>query len=381
MTAHSTTKDSIPPEREFDHPLRALPWLRQLPNTRWMSILLTSVLAITCAAILTWLDPFSELPRTAGSRLWENLVYSHAVGFSIHILSEWCGPPLRVWLAKAGYAVRLAAYSTLWVAGVVLGFAIASLLLGHEFHNLVALYPMIVVALLIATVTGLAHRSHVMSELRAERERRERLEEQRALATTRLRLLQAQIEPHFLFNTLANVSSLIDADPKRARVMLDQFTLLLRALLDQTRQSATSLRKELQVAEAYLSVLKIRMGERLAYRIDVPSDLVELEVPAMLLQPIVENAVKHGIEPKMQGGMVLVSAARTGDELVLAVEDNGVGFVADSKESIGLGAIRERLAVQFGDHGRLEIVRTEQQWTRVAIHIPMSGKSVPSVST
>jgi LytS/YehU family sensor histidine kinase len=197
------------------------------------------------------------------------------------------------------------------------------------------------------------------------------LEAQRALATTRLRLLQAQIEPHFLFNTLANVSSLIEANPKQARIMLDRFTLLLRALLDQTRQSSTTLRKELQVAEAYLSVLKIRMGDRLDFHIDVPSELAELTVPAMLLQPIVENAVKHGIEPLMQGGTVQIAASRSNGSLLMEVRDNGVGFTDSAKESIGLGAIRERLAVQFGMDSALDISRTEDHWTRVAIRIPM----------
>jgi LytS/YehU family sensor histidine kinase len=230
---------------------------------------------------------------------------------------------------------------------------------------------------LLSVVTGVALRQQafreVKKEMQAEREKAERSEVQRTLALSRLRLLQAQIEPHFLFNTLANVSTLIDVDAKRARVMLDQFTLLLRALLDQTRQSTTTLRKELQVAEAYLSVLKIRMGERLSYSIDVPSDLASHEVPAMLLQPIVENAVKHGIEPQMNGGMVCVEAKQDGDQLVVMVRDNGVGFVTDSKESIGLGAIRERLAVQFGDAAQLEISRTDTQWTQVGIRIPMTA--------
>jgi LytS/YehU family sensor histidine kinase len=166
---------------------------------------------------------------------------------------------------------------------------------------------------------------------------------------------------------------LIDVDAKRARIMLDQFTLLLRALLDQTRQTTTTVRKELQVAEAYLSVLKIRMGERLSYQIDAPAELIDREVPGMLLQPIVENAVKHGIEPRIDGGVVRVEAKREDNQLVLVVLDNGVGFVDNSKESIGLGAIRERLAVQYGAAAQVDISRTPDGWTRVAIRIPMAA--------
>lgn len=257
-----------------------------------------------------------------------------------------------------------------------MGFGIAMTLMGQgaqqpDYTIVLTLAGTVV----LSVVTGLALRQQafrdMQREMLAEKEKAARSEVERTLALSRLRLLQAQIEPHFLFNTLANVSSLIDVDAKKARVMLDQFTLLLRALLDQTRQSTTTLRKELQVAEAYLDVLKIRMGERLSYRIEVPSELAGKEVPAMLLQPIVENAVKHGIEPRMNGGIVCVTAKVDDNQLVLAVRDNGVGFVANNAESIGLGAIRERLAVQFGAAAQLDISRTEDQWTQVAIRIPM----------
>jgi LytS/YehU family sensor histidine kinase len=196
------------------------------------------------------------------------------------------------------------------------------------------------------------------------------------MTVARLQTLQAQIEPHFLFNTLANVSSLIEIEPKQARKMLDELTVLLRAALDSTRRSTTSLRKELQVIEAYLSVLKIRMGDRLSYRIDAPNDLLGIDVPAMLLQPIVENAVKHGIEPRVRGGSVVVEVRRQNAELLFIVADDGVGFVPDKKENVGLGVVRERLAVQFGPSANLQIERTTDQWTRVSILIPFPSEKV-----
>ena len=368
-------------DREFDHPLRAIPWVRKLPDNAWTAIVLTAVLSIVCALVFAATGYAIGSEATFIEHLRISLVYSFAIGYSIHLISKLFGPTVRIRLRTRPFVVRLIVDMALWIGGALMGFGIAATLLDHGFRQLdYTILSVLAGTVLLSVITGVALRQHALQEVKAERDKAERSEVQRTLALSRLRLLQAQIEPHFLFNTLANVSSLIDADPKRARVMLDQFTLLLRALLDQTRQNATTLRKELQVAEAYLSVLKIRMGERLSYQIDAPSDLIDLEVPAMLLQPIVENAVKHGIEPRMQGGMVRVSAAREGDDLVLAVEDNGVGFVSHSKESIGLGAIRERLAVQFGDAARLEISRTEQQWTRVAIRIPMAGKSLSSNS-
>ena len=144
----------------------------------------------------------------------------------------------------------------------------------------------------------------------------------------------------------------------------------LRASLDQTRKTTTPLRAELQVIDAYLSVLKVRMGERLSYRIDAPPELLSIDVPSMFLQPVVENAVKHGIEPRMNGGIVQVEVSKSGDDLVFSVSDDGVGFVPNSGENIGLGALRERLAVQYGDAASLNIERTTDNLTRVSIRIP-----------
>jgi sensor histidine kinase YesM len=369
-----TSQDAA--DREFDHPLRSIAWFRKLPANAWTAILLTAVLAVACGVIFAFVGEFPDTVAGFGERLRISMVYSFAISYSTHLVSRIFGPITRIKLRKRPYFVRLIANAALWIGGTVMGFGIAATILGHGLQQPdYTILSVLAGTVVLSVITGLALRQQAFREIKREiaaaQEKAERSEVQRTLALSRLRLLQAQIEPHFLFNTLANVSTLIDVDAKRARVMLDQFTLLLRALLDQTRQNTTSLRKELQVAEAYLSVLKIRMGERLSYHIDAPSDLVELEVPTMLLQPLVENAVKHGIEPRVNGGMVRVEAKREGNQLVLAVKDNGVGFVAQSKESIGLGAIRERLAVQFSGAAQLEISRTEDQWTQVAIRIPM----------
>jgi sensor histidine kinase YesM len=371
-----TAKDAA--DHEFDHPLRAIPWLRKLPDTFWMSVLLTALLAIVLGFLFAVIGKFPESVVTFGQRLRGSLIYSFAIGYSIHMVSRVFGPTLRIRLRKRPFFVRLVVNVALWIGGTMMGLGIAGTILDRGVQQSdYTIFSVLIGSVVLSVITGVAMRQQAFREMHkemlAEREKAERSEVQRTLALSRLRLLQAQIEPHFLFNTLANVSTLIDVDAKRARVMLDQFTLLLRALLDQTRQSTTTLRKELQVAEAYLSVLKIRMGERLSFRVDVPPDLAGKEVPAMLLQPIVENAVKHGIEPQMNGGMVCIEAKAEGNQLVVLVRDNGVGFVTDSKESIGLGAIRERLAVQFGETAQLDISRTDDQWTQVGIRIPMTA--------
>lgn len=371
---------SEPARRHFLHPLESVPMLGRMKPGIARDILFT-VVGVTLTALLFSFITKLNVPSTSISALlYVNGVFSACIGFSIHLFSAISNWVVMRRNGAADAKQLLRADVAAWLAGGVFGYLLGAEIIGVQvrFWSGVMIVLFWVCWMIVGILT--TQRQQAKRDLELARERTARSDAERLLTVSHLKMLQAQIEPHFLFNTLANVSSLIDADPKRARVMLDQFTLLLRALLDQTRQSATTLRKELQVAEAYLSVLKIRMGERLSYQIDTPSDLIDTEVPAMLLQPIVENAVKHGIEPKMQGGMVRVSAAREGNDMVLAVEDNGVGFVAHSKESIGLGAIRERLAVQFGDAARLEISRTQEQWTRVAIRIPMSGKSMSSIS-
>src|SRR6187402_1218133 len=131
------------------------------------------------------------------------------------------------------------------------------------------------------------------------RERIERAERETTLAN--LRALQAQIEPHFLFNTLANVVSLVDSDPAAAKGMLESFNRFLRASLAATRTESTTLGEDAQLIAAYLEVLQVRMGRRLAWRIDVPVELAGFALPPMLLQPLVENAIRHGLEPKVEG--------------------------------------------------------------------------------
>jgi two-component sensor histidine kinase len=359
-------------DREFDHPLRAIPWIRKFPDKLWVALLLTAILSTVCAVAFGVVGGLMSPNAEFGRHLRESFVYSFASGYSIHLVSRIFVPTIRIRLRNRPFFVRLVADIAVWVGGGMMGFGIAGTILGRTFGqpNIVT-FAVLAGTVLMSITTGVALRQQAVKEITAVREKAERSEAQRTLALSRLRLLQAQIEPHFLFNTLANVSSLIESDPKQARKMLDQFTLLLRASLDQTRKETTSLRAEVQVVDAYLSVLKVRMGERLSYTVQAAPELLNIQVPAMLLQPIVENAVKHGIEPRVKGGNVNIEVHRDGEQLLFAVADDGVGFVPNSQENVGLGAVRERLAVQFGDAAAIRIERTPDNWTRVEIRIPI----------
>jgi len=202
---------------------------------------------------------------------------------------------------------------------------------------------------------------------------RERLAlSERGAAEARLKLLQAQIEPHFLFNTLANLQALIGSDPKRAQAMLAHLDGYLRATLASTRNDKCTLAEECALFRSYLEILAIRMGPRLAYALDLPDALANARLPPMLLQPLVENAIKHGLEPKVEGGKLRVAAGAEGGQLVLLVEDSGLGFGAASTSGTGVGLlhVKERLAAVYGDAAAAEIGEAPGGGTRITLRLP-----------
>lgn len=196
---------------------------------------------------------------------------------------------------------------------------------------------------------------------------------ERGAAEARLKLLQAQIEPHFLFNTLANLQALIAIDPKRAQVMLGHLDGYLRATLATTRNDSGTLAEEFALLRAYLEILAIRMGERLAFELDMPERLAAATLPPMLLQPLVENAIRHGLEPKVDGGRVRVAARETSGRLVLTVEDTGLGFGTSplTGTGVGLAHVKARLAATYGEGATLETGEPPGGGTRITLDLPL----------
>ncbi|MDB5955055.1 histidine kinase [Ramlibacter sp.] len=172
----------------------------------------------------------------------------------------------------------------------------------------------------------------------------------------RLKLLETQLEPHMLFNTLANLRALIAVDPARAQQMLDHMIDYLRATLDGSRTTTHALQAEFDRLRDYLELMAIRMGPRLAYALELPGELQQVAVPALLLQPLVENSIQHGLEPKVRGGRIDVRASRQGKRLLLEVTDTGVGQAGGVSPGPGFGLqqIRDRLQTLYGDTASLE---------------------------
>jgi len=197
---------------------------------------------------------------------------------------------------------------------------------------------------------------------------------EREMAEARLQVLKAQIEPHFIFNTLANVRRLHEKDPAAGRAMLDNLMRYLEIALPRMRDAESSLGRDVELIDAYLRIQQIRMGRRLAYGIDVPASLRACRVPPMMLLTLVENALKHGIGRVPDGGKVRVTARAEGDRLYLTVADTGSGFGAGSGTGTGLANIRARLAAEFGDRARLTLENNELGGATATIELPREGE-------
>lgn len=224
---------------------------------------------------------------------------------------------------------------------------------------------------------------------------------ERDAGEAKLKLLETQLEPHMLFNTLANLRALITLDPPRAVRMLDHLNSYLRATLSGSRTLAHPLAAEFDRLGDYLELMSVRMGPRLRYTLELAAELRDLPVPPLLLQPLVENAIRHGLEPKVEGGEISVRARRDGERLVIEVNDTGIGveegFRAGAGAGIGVGAaaggggagadvgsvpfdprsgfglaqVRERLATVYGERGTIRLMPATGGGTCALVTVPL----------
>ncbi|MDO5288007.1 MAG: histidine kinase [Pseudomonadota bacterium] len=197
---------------------------------------------------------------------------------------------------------------------------------------------------------------------------------ERDAAEARLRLLHSQLAPHMLFNTLANLRALISADPPAAQHMLDRLNAYLRATLHASRASTHPLAAEFERLRDYLALMAVRMGPRLQHQLDLPDALRNVPVPTLLLQPLVENAIQHGLEPQVAGGRLDVRAERAGPMLRLTVADTGVGFHpgAVREGRFGMAQVVERVASRSGGLGRVDVHSAPGAGTTVTLELPLN---------
>ena len=317
--------------------------------------------------------------------LFEQLVFSliiAVVGFAmvngvrIWFLDHPSRKPLG-WpalLALTAVAAPIAHYSGLVLGSLVFDFKTPTI---GEYPTLARVSMIVFTFLGLGMMTIIVlHRDRLRSIAREQQQARLRAEAiERTALQAQLRLLQAQIEPHMLFNTLANLQGLIALDPGRASEMLDQLIQYLRATLGASRQESTTLAQEFAAMEAYLGLMQVRMGERLTFHVQLPPELRAARLPPMLLQPLVENAIVHGLEPKIDGGEIRISASASGGMLEISVRDSGLGL-ADAPPSsrgggIGVATTRERLHVLYGEGAAVRIEPAQPHGTLARLIFPL----------
>jgi signal transduction histidine kinase len=361
----------------FDQDFRTVgPWWLQLVWTFVFSMVVALgftllALALNAGRIKSFEGLLPSVLRLYG----QNLVVSLCVGYVIHglvALVSWLIGIER--LRRQSGRFKSVYYTVLSLLGVAIGWPIGVSLVFGQLQKALPLDRPNVAIGTVAVVLLVCFAFWIFFNTKHDQ-----LQAERTAAEAQLKLLQGQIEPHFLFNTLANVLSLMDHDTPRARVMLESFIDYLRASLGSLRHERHTLGDELALVEAYLQVVGIRMDDRLRWRIEVPDDLKAATLPALLLQPLVENAIVHGLEPKLDGGEVSVTVTRRGDQLVLTVLDDGLGLPeagAPKRHPNGTGTacrnIRERLLQRFGDGGKLQIATAASGGVQATLTLPYS---------
>ncbi|NHQ85685.1 histidine kinase [Iodobacter sp. HSC-16F04] len=317
-------------------------WRRDFP----ILLLVNTLIAVLCT--------LSSKPEY----FWDNLLISHSIGFSISVLNT-----LAFCSGSGMGGQRLWRLIVVLPLGLFFGFKLAYFLGAPDVISYFWLNPQyqwrwIALAFLVAVAaTGFFYVLYRSQTYRAQLavEQQRLAEVQQSEIAAQLAMLQAQIEPHFLFNTLANMRSLISRDAPLAQTMLDHLNDYLRASLSRTRKKQVTLAEELDLVTALLAISKIRLGDRLQYRIDVPADLQAALLPPLLLQPLVENALEHGIEPAIAGGELHIVADVVEKLLRLRVYDSGLGLQSAGEEGVGLPNVRKRLENLYGKEGRLAL--------------------------
>ena len=354
-------------------------------SPEWLQWLWTVVFALLIAlgftlfgiALSASQDPGRDPSRWLDVALWGrayrvNLAISLTVAVLIHLLFLVTIPLVgKRRIRRFSNGGRAAFFIAIPLSGVAIGWPLGVWLVGHDMArwalkmNAGEMLSSGILVLLISFIFFLVFNARAQQAVAEKR-----------ATEAQLRLLQGQMEPHFLFNTLANVQSLIEYEPVRARQMLESFTDYLRASLGGLRRDRSTVGDEIDLARSYLELVGARMVDRLRYTIDCPADLRALPVPTLLLQPLVENAVHHGLEPKVEGGHIQVQVRLEGRSLSLAVSDDGLGLSAQPRpgaragNGVALDNLRQRLQAAYGADARVGL-RHATPGTVATVQLPI----------
>jgi signal transduction histidine kinase len=358
-------------------------WLdRWLPPESHSRLLRRGAIVWAVALLIALTNWFN---KSGFSDLSQSLVYSYAISTAIWFIADPLRIAARQWLqlTPPNYWV-LNTRTVLWlIGGTITGYTLGTWV-GDTYANvstlsLISESPKRFWGFLLSTV-GIS-----LGFVFFFYQREKALALKRQATEARLRLLETQLEPHMLFNTLANLRALITVEPDRAVQMLDRLNNYLRATLHASRSDETprrphTLQDEFDRLRDYLELMTVRMGPRLSYTLTLPPELARHPLPPLLLQPLVENAIRHGLEPHVEGGSIAVSARADGASLLLCVNDTGSGCAGEPRSErpgggFGLAQVRERLATAFGPPPsgvkRLQWQSAPNRGTQIQLHLPL----------
>ncbi|MGH8850822.1 MAG: sensor histidine kinase [Casimicrobiaceae bacterium] len=346
-------------------PRRWTPGLAGLRGVSWQSVALILAINFGFAAIL-WIDD----PRP----FWHPLITAQCFGLSI----AWAVNGARPW--ERGHPIwRLVGAVAI---GTLLGFVLLlavkiPLLRAYTWDELVTRRTQFAWTAFSGFTNGVFVSLFFLLKFREARAQAKILQSEadrnllsRQAVEAQLKLMQAQVEPHFLFNTLASVQFLTETDPPKAGQMLGHLLAYLRAALPQIRSDSSTLGQEVELARAYLSIMQMRMGPRLSFAVSLPEALRTAPFPPMLLMSLVENAVKHGIEPKAGGGTIRIEARQEDAMMTVSVIDSGSGLADEIGQGVGLSNLRERLQALYGQRARFVLRGAVTEGVHATIEVP-----------
>lgn len=362
------------------HPLEIIPFFSRWAPGPFRDFVYSFIFNTLVALVFVALGALFSDQVELGRLLFGCFVFAQFIGYTIYVILLVVDAVVPAEKRRTK-AMRWVHFTVIPVIGVFIGYWLASTALDWQNTRaeMFTVRGMVSILTVAAIIAGILIAIFVPRERAAQAQARAARDEARANAAereatlARMQLLEAQVEPHFLYNTLAHVVSLVDSEPALAKRMLHRLIDLLRATATSAQRSST-LGSQLDLLRSYLDLIALRMGPRLAWSIDVAPELAALSIPPMLLQPVVENAIKHGLEPNVDGGRVDVCAKRDGTTLVLTVADTGLGVAPTRKSGsggIGLANLRARLAAMFGSAAALRISDNMPRGTRVTISIPL----------
>lgn len=312
----------------------------QLPSW-WLWALLTPLVLLLARKIIV-----------AGPSMWKPLLFHATIGVVVVALYVTLEAPFAI--HREGRALTPES----WIGAIGGGLS----------------FQFITNYLIYFALVGVGHAMSTSRALRARDLQASRLETQ--LADSRLDALKAQLQPHFLFNTLHTIGGLVrEGESDRAVRMISGLSGLLRHTLDQVKSPELPLHAELEALERYVEIEEVRFEDRLQVERAIDPDVADTNVPALLLQPLVENAIRHGVERRADAGLVRIEAVRDGSSLLLRVTDDGIGlpehFDLEQDEGVGLGSTRRRLAELYGHEGTISVRRIEPYGTEVTVRLPL----------